>query len=206
MKVLLINGSPRHKGNTSVALNEVATQLEKQGIETQTLWIGTKPMQGCVACGKCKELNNRCNFNNDVCNQVIEAMEQCDALVVGSPVYYGQPAGPLLSLLQRALYAGSGAFENKPFSALCVCRRGGSTAALQTLQMPFQLVHMPMVTSQYWNIVFGRTEGEAALDTEGMQTMRMMANNMAWMLKKLHGENVADKPERETPTPMHFIR
>ena len=204
MKVLLINGSPRHKGNTNVALEEIAKQLAKHDIDSEILWIGTKPVRGCIACGKCE--NNRCNFNDDIVNTVIEKMEQCDGLVIGSPVYYGQPAGQVCCLQQRMMYAGSSVFANKPAAGVCVCRRGGATAAFQTLNMPFQMTNMPVVTSQYWNILYGCGEGETSLDVEGLQTMRTLANNMAWMLKKLHGVPTTDLPEREDWTPMNFIR
>ena len=204
MKVLLINGSPRRKGNTSVALEEIARQLASHGIDSEILWIGNRPVRGCIACGKCE--NNRCNFNDDIVNTVIEKMEQCDGLVIGSPVYYGQPAGQVCCLQQRMMYAGSGVFANKPVAGVCVCRRGGATAAFQSLNMPFQMTNMPVVTSQYWNILYGCGEGETSLDVEGLQTMRTLANNMAWMLKKLHGIPTTDQPERENWTPMNFIR
>lgn len=204
MKVLLINGSPRHKGNTNVALEEIAKQLAKHDIDSEILWIGNKPVRGCIACGKCE--NNRCNFNDDIVNTVIEKMEQCDGLVIGSPVYYGQPAGQVCCLQQRIMYAGSSVFANKPAAGVCVCRRGGATAAFQTLNMPFQMTNMPVVTSQYWNILYGCGEGETSLDVEGLQTMRTLANNMAWMLKKLHGVPTTDLPEREDWTTMNFIR
>ena len=204
MKVLLINGSPRKQGNTNTALNEISQQLKKQGVESEILWIGNKPVRGCIACDKCQ--NNRCNFNDDIVNIVIEKMEQCDALVIGSPVYYGQPAGPVCSLQQRMMYAGSSVFANKPAAGVCVCRRGGATAAFQTLNMPFQMTNMPVVTSQYWNILYGCDEGETSLDVEGLQTMRTLANNMAWILKKLHGIETSDAPEHEAWNPMNFIR
>ena len=204
MKVLLINGSPRHKGNTNVALEEIAKQLAKHDIDSEILWIGNKAVRGCIACGKCE--NNRCNFNDDIVNTVIEKMEQCDGLVIGSPVYYGQPAGQVCCLQQRMMYAGSSVFANKPAAGVCVCRRGGATAAFQTLNMPFQMTNMPVVTSQYWNILYGCGEGETSLDVEGLQTVRVLANNMAWMLKKLHGIPTTDKPEREDWEPMNFIR
>lgn len=204
MKVLLINGSPHRQGNTNVALKEVANQLKKNDIDSEIVWIGTEPVRGCIACGKCKD--NRCNFDDDITNSIIEKMEECDGLVMGTPVYYGQPAGQLLCLQQRMMYAGSSVFSNKPAAGVSVCRRGGGTAAFQTLNMPFQMTNMPVATSQYWNILYGCSEGETSLDVEGLQTMRTLANNMAWMLKKLHGIETTDVPEHEAWNPMNFIR
>ncbi|MCQ2237169.1 MAG: flavodoxin family protein [Bacteroidales bacterium] len=206
MKVLLINGSPRKQGNTYTALNEIAKQLNKQGIDSEIVWIGNNPVRGCIACAQCKAKGNkRCVFNDDVANSIIEKMEASDALIIGSPVYYGQPAGPVLALQQRMSYSANALLVNKPAAAVCVCRRGGATAAFQTLQMPFQMLNMPIVTSQYWNVAYGAAEGQAASDIEGMQTMRTLANNMAWMLKKIHGVPT-EAPEREAWTPMGFIR
>lgn len=207
MKVLLINGSPRKEGNTFTALSEVAMQLRKQGVESEMVWIGNRPVRGCIACNKCREkADNQCVFDDDITNTVITKMAACDAVVIGSPVYYGQPSGQSLCLQQRMLYAGGAYFVNKPAAAVAVCRRGGASAVYQTLLMPFQMMNMPIVTSQYWNIAYGRGEGQAAQDIEGMQTMRTLANNMAWMLKKLHGAENTESPEREAFTPMHFIR
>ena len=206
MKVLLINGSPRAKGNTSIALAEVAKQLEKNGIDSEVVWIGNKPIRGCIACNKCKQNPGACVFNDDVCNSISAKFAECDALIVGSPVYWGQPNGALLSIIQRAFYSNGANIAGKPAASIAVCRRGGATASFETLNMPFQMMNMPVVTSQYWNIVYGREEGQAALDTEGMQTMRTMANNMAWLLKKIHANGTPDYPEREEWQPMHFIR
>lgn len=207
MKVLLINGSPRKKGNTFLALSEVAKTLEAQGIEAEIVQIGNKPVRGCIACGQCqmKQLN-RCVFDDDICNRISEKLDTADALIVGSPVYYGQPNGSVLSLIQRMFFSAGAKVQNKPAAAVCVCRRGGATAAFETMNLPFQMMNMPVVTSQYWNIVYGREEGQAALDTEGMQTMRTLANNMAWLLKKIHADGQTDYPEREPWAPMHFIR
>lgn len=206
MKVLLVNGSPREKGNTYTALSEIAQQLEKNGVESELFWIGVKPVRGCIACGKCKEVgNNRCVFNDDVTNRIIEQMESCDAVVLGSPVYYGQPAAQLMAVQQRMLYSSTMVFKNKPAAVVCVCRRGGASAAFQTLQMPFQMCNMPIVTSQYWNIAYGRNEGETAQDVEGLQTMRTLANNMSTMLK-MYATGKADMPVNEDWTPMNFIR
>lgn len=208
MKCLLINGSPRKEGNTYTALAEVSKQLEANGIETEIFWLGNKPIRGCAACGMCKANGDfRCVFGDaDPCNEVIAKMGESDAIVIGAPVYYGQPAAQMLAIQQRALYAGSAKFAGKPAAAVAICRRGGASAAYQTMLMPFEMTNMPIVTSQYWNIAYGRTEGEAAQDIEGMQTMRTLANNMAWLLKKIHGVETTEAPEREDWTPMHFIR
>ncbi|MCQ2605541.1 MAG: flavodoxin family protein [Bacteroidales bacterium] len=206
MKVLLINGSPRKNGNTSVALNEAAKQLIKNNIEAEVLWIGNKPVRGCIACNQCKANgNNKCVFNDDITNEVIAKMAECDAIIIGAPVYWGQPAAQAQALQQRMLYAGGSNFKGKPAAAVCVCRRGGASAAFQTLQMPFQMCNMPIVTSQYWNIAYGREEGQAAFDTEGLQTMRTLANNMAVMLQ-MYATGTAQKPEAEAWQPMNFIR
>ncbi len=207
MKVLLINGSPRQHGNTFLALSEAAKTLEQNGIETEICQIGTKPVRGCIACGQCKAQGlERCVFDDDVCNRISEKLDAADALIFGSPVYYGQPNGSLISLMQRMFFSAGAKVQNKPAAAVCVCRRGGATAAFQTLNMPFHMMNMPIVTSQYWNIVYGREEGQAALDSEGMQTMRTLANNMAWLLKKIHASGTPDYPQREPWEPMHFIR
>lgn len=204
MKVLLINGSARRNGNTFLALTEVANQLAKEGIESEIVQIGAKPVRGCIACAQCKKNNNhRCVFDDDICNSVSDKMRTCDALIVGSPVYYGQPNGIVLSLVQRMLYSAGAYFVGKPAAGVAVCRRGGATAALQTLIMPFQMLNMPVVTSQYWNIVYGRDAGEAALDAEGMQTMRVLAQNMAALLKATGG---LPKPQYEPRQFTHFIR
>ena len=204
MKVLMINGSPRQKGNTAVALKEIAGQLEKHGIESEIVWIGNKPVRGCIACNTCKGKPGACVFSDDICNDISAKMNGADALVVGSPVYWGQPNGAVLSIVQRMLYSNGAVFSGKPAAAVAVCRRGGATAAFQALNMPFQMMNMPLVTSQYWNIVYGREPGQAALDTEGMQTMRTLANNLAALLKATGGKPL---PPREEPwEPMHFIR
>ena len=204
MKVLLINGSPRREGNTFLALSEIAKVLEEEGIDSEIVGVGTHAVRGCIACGTCKQHgDNRCIFDDDICNEVSARMAECDAVIVGSPVYYGQPNGTVLSLLQRMLYSAGKYFEGKPAAAVAVCRRGGATAAFQTLQMPFQMMNMPIVTSQYWNIVYGREAGQAALDAEGMQTMRTLARNMAFLLKATNGKK---RPEPEPRQWTHFVK
>ena len=204
MKALIINGSPRQKGNTSIALAEIAKQLEKLGIESEIVWIGNKPVRGCIACNTCKDKPGACVFDDDVCNGISAKMNSSDALIVGSPVYWGQPNGAVLSIIQRAFYSNGSAFRGKPAAAVAVCRRGGATATFETLNMPFQMMSMPVVTSQYWNIVYGREPGQAALDREGLQTMRTLANNMAALLNATGGKPM---PGSDEPwAPMHFIR
>ena len=206
MKVLLINGSPRKEGNTNRMLEEAASQLEKNGLAAEIVQLGTKPVRGCIACGQCfsKGLGH-CVFDDDICNTMIEKMAGADALIVGSPVYYGQPAGQVLSLLQRMAYSGGAVMQDKPAAAVAVCRRGGATAAFQTLQMPFQMLNMPVVTSQYWNIGYGGAPGEVSDDAEGLQTMRTLADNMAFLLKQIHSGS-AEKPRRERTLRTNFIK
>ncbi|MBQ9309774.1 MAG: flavodoxin family protein [Bacteroidales bacterium] len=206
MKVLMINGSPHPKGNTAIALGEIAKQLEKNGIESDIVWIGNKPVRGCIACGQCKaKMNGKCIFDDDVCNSISSRFAEADALIVGSPVYYGQPNGAVLSIIQRAFFSNGEAVAGKPAAAVAVCRRGGATASFETLNMPFQMMNMPVVTSQYWNIVYGREQGQASLDAEGLQTMRALANNMAWLLKATEGKPAPGRGE-EPWEPFHFIR
>ena len=207
MKVLLINGSPRENGNTARALAEVANTLKSEGIETEIFWIGNKPVRGCIACGACKEKNlGRCVFDDDVCNQLSARFAEADAFVIGSPTYYGQPAGALLAVLQRAFFSAGANVKGKVAASVAVCRRGGSTAAFQCMNMPFEMLNSILIGSQYWNVAFGREPGEVSQDAEGMQTMRTLGKNMAWVLKNLHGENAVPPPVREDWTPMHFIR
>lgn len=206
MKVLMINGSPHPKGNTFIALGEIARQLEKNGIDSETVWIGNKPVRGCIACGQCKmKMNGKCVFDDDICNGISAKFADADALIIGSPVYYGQPNGAVLSIIQRAFFSNGGAIAGKPAAAVAVCRRGGATASFETLNMPFQMMNMPVVTSQYWNIVYGREQGQAFLDTEGLQTMRALANNMAWLLKATEGKPAPGRGD-EPWEPLHFIR
>ena len=207
MKVLLINGSPRQEGNTATALKEVAKQLNSEGIDSEIVWIGNKPIRGCIACGQCKAQGlGRCIFDDDSCNKISEKFKEAHALIVGSPVYYGQPNGALLSIIQRAFYSNGANISGKPAASIAVCRRGGATAVFESLNMPFQMMNMPIVTSQYWNIVYGLASGDAAMDTEGLQTMRTLARNMAWLLKSTNGEKAPGRPADEPWEAMHFIR
>ena len=207
MKVLLINGSPRANGNTARALKEVADTLAAEGIQTETVWIGKNPVRGCVACGQCRAKDlGRCVFDDDIANRILEKLPSADAFVVGAPTYYGQPNGAFLAVWQRVCFAGRAYITGKPAASVAVCRRGGSTAAYQCLNMPFEMLNCPVVTSQYWNIVFGREEGECEKDTEGMQTMRTLGRNMAWLLKNLKRDDAIPRTADEAWQPMHFIR
>jgi multimeric flavodoxin WrbA len=203
-KVLLLNGSPRAKGCTAAALEEMIRVFREEGVETELVQIGSKPVRGCIACGRCREAG-RCVFDDDAANALAAKMAEADAVVVGSPVYYGQPNGALLALLQRALFSASSAVAGKPVATVAVCRRGGATAAFQCLNLPFQMLGCTVVGSQYWNIAYGREPGEAARDAEGMQTMRTLARNLAWLLANLSAGAVP-RPEPEPWQPTHFIR
>lgn len=206
MKVLLLNGSPRQDGNTATILREIAGQLDKNGIGSEIFNIGSAPVRGCIACGQCHAQGlGKCVFDDDVCNGLIAAMSECDALIVGSPVYYGTPTGQVLSVLQRMAYSAGSVMQGKPAAAFTVCRRGGASAAFQTLQMPFQMLNMPIVTSQYWNIAYGSGKGEVAKDDEGLQTARTLAENMAYILKQF-ATGSADGPRRERWITTNFIR
>ena len=206
-KVLLVNGSPRRDGNTACCLQEIEAQLKKHGLLTEIIHIGPKPVRMCINCGGCRKNDGAgCVFNDDLCEVITQKMKTSDALIVGTPVYYGQPNGGILSLMQRLFYSAGHLVQNKPAAAVAVCRRGGATATLQTMNMMFEMMNMPVVTSQYWNIAYGAAKGEVKLDTEGMQTMRTLANNMAWLLQKIHADG-ASTPQREKQHVfMNFIR
>ena len=207
MKTLLINGSPHKEGNTALALAEIARALEAEGIEAEQVWIGSQPIRGCAACNACRaRALGKCAFDDDVCNRIIEKLSGADAVVIGSPTYYGQPTGQLLAVWQRICYAAGEHIAGKPVASVAVCRRGGSTAAFQCMNMPFEMLNCLIVGSQYWNVVFGRAPGEVQQDTEGLQTMRTLAHNMAWVLKNLHRDGAVPRPAPEEWTPMHFIR
>ena len=205
MKVLLINGSPRENGNTFQALSEVAKVLNSEGIDTEIVSIGKKAVQGCIACGMCGRIG-KCTFNDDLYYKVWRTvMDGIDGLVVGSPVYYGGPNGALCALLDRIFYSLGRQLQYKPAASVVVCRRGGASAAFDRLNKYFTISSMPVVSSQYWNMVYGQTPGQVQQDEEGMQTMRTLGQNMAWVIRKL---NVAEDghPEREQPVWTNFIR
>ena len=202
MKVVLINGSPHRKGNTFIALPEVAGALEKEGVQTEIIQLGIKAVQGCIACNKCAELGH-CVFQDTLYNQVREALQEADGIVVGSPVYYAGPNGALCALLDRVFYSCSELLAYKAGASVAVCRRGGASATFDRLNKYFTILNMPVVSSQYWNSVHGMRPGEATEDAEGLQTMRMLGRNMAWLLKGVKRE---ERPEPELQVMTNFIR
>lgn len=204
MKVLLVNGSPHKEGCTYTALSEVAGELQKNGIDTEFFHIGMKPVHGCIACGRC-EILERCAIEDDACNDLIKQILAADGIVVGSPVYYAGPNGALCALLDRVFFASSHKFATKPAAAVVSCRRGGSTAAFDRLNKYFTISRMPVVSSQYWNMVHGMSPEEVRRDLEGMQIMRTLGRNMAWMLKSIR-DGKQPGPEMEPWTMTNFIR
>ena len=205
MKVLLINGSPHDNGNTYLALNEVAQSLNKEGVETEIIGIGKRAIQGCIACGWCSRMG-KWAFNDDLYYKIWRAVKDgIDGLVIGSPVYYGGPNGSLFALLDRVFYSLGNDLQYKPAASVVVCRRGGASAAFDRLNKYFTIMKMPVVSSQYWNMVYGLNQGEMARDEERMQTMRTLGQNMAWMIKRL---NVSEEghPTAESPEWTNFVR
>lgn len=204
MKAILINGSPHAHGNTYIALSEVAKALEENGVEAEIVSIGTKAVQGCIACGKCSQ-EGRCAFQDELYNKVREKVMEADAIVIGSPTYYAGPNGSLCALLDRLFISCGQYMCYKPGASVAVCRRGGASAVFDRLNKYFTINNMPVVSSNYWNSVHGRTQGEASQDLEGLQTMRILGRNMAWMLKNIEARKVV-VPEGEKKVMTSFIR
>jgi len=189
MKVLLINGSPHKEGCTFTALSEVAGALNRRNIETEIFPIGTRPIAGCVACGKCAD-TKRCVFPD----AVNEVLDRIDAIVVGSPVYYAGPAGQLTAFLDRLFFLKEDLMAGKLGASVVSCRRGGATAAFDRLNKYFTISNMPIVSSQYWNMVHGSTPEDVRQDLEGLQVMRTLAENMAWLLRCIEAGRKAEVP------------
>lgn len=206
MKVLLVNGSGHEKGCTYTALTEIAETLNKNNIETEIFWIGNKPLAGCIGCGSCIA-TGKC-FINDVVNEFLDKTQSADGFIFGSPVHFASPSGMITSFMDRAFYGKGKLFKNKPAAGIVSCRRGGSTATFDVLNKYFSISCMPIVTSQYWNMVHGNTPEEVKQDFEGMQTMRTLANNMAWMLKCIEAgkNNGVEYPKMEKVVRTNFIR
>jgi multimeric flavodoxin WrbA len=209
MKVLLINGSPKEKGCTFTALNEAAKALKEEGAETEIFHIGGKAVHGCAACGKCSDGLRQCVVNGDGVTEILKKADSIDGLIIGAPVHYASAAGAISSFLDRMFYASAGAFAYKPGAAIVSARRAGTTAALDQLNKYFMISKMPVVSSQYWNMVHGRTPEDVFKDLEGMQTMRVLGRNMAWLIKCLEAGKKAgiENPQlEETRAITNFIR
>lgn len=208
MKVLLFNGSPRERGCTYTALTEVAETLQKEGIETEIIWLGNRSFQDCIACGSCAKNPGVCALNDDAVNALIETAKTADGYIFGSPVYYASPSGRLLSLMDRMFYAGGASFANKPAAAVVSARRAGTTCTMDVINKYFSINNMPIVSANYWNMVHGNTPDEVRQDGEGLHTMRILGQNMAWMLKCIEAGKQAgiNIPEREAKVRTNFIR
>lgn len=206
MKVLLINGSPRAKGNTNLALNEMIKIFEAAEIETELIRIGHKVVRGCIGCGNCFRLG-RCVFD-DVVNEIAPKFLEADGFVLGTPVYYASPNGTAIAFLDRLFYSTFAASKvGKVGAGVVVCRRGGAASAFDVLNKYFSISGMTIATSQYWNMVYGLKPGEANQDVEGLQTMRTLARNMIFLMKSIAlGKEQFGLPEREELTMTHFIR
>ena len=205
MKVLMINGSPHNNGNTSIALKEMEKVFAENGVECETVNIGNKDVRGCIACGRCQE-KGRCVFD-DVVNEAAEKFKDADGLVIGTPVYYASANGTVVSFLDRLFFSTPFDKRMKVGAAIAVARRGGLSATYDGLNKYCGISQMPIATSQYWNQAHGREPGQVTGDEEGLQTMRVLARNMVFLMKSIRlGKEEYGLPETEDWTPTHFIR
>lgn len=207
MKVMLVNGSSHADGTTMQALKEMIKVFEQEGIETEVVQLGGKALADCLQCGHCGK-TGECVFKDDGVNEFVEKAKEADGFVFGTPVYYAHPSGRILSFLDRAFYSGGKAFQFKPGAAVAVARRGGTTASLDALNKYFGISQMPVAGSTYWNLSHGAVAEDAAQDEEGMQTMRNLARNMAWMMKCFAEgkKNGIPYPETERTFRTNFVR
>ena len=206
MKVLLLNGSPRQEC-TYTALKIVAEEIEKNGIETEIFSIGNKPVAGCIACGTCKK-TGKCVFSDDGVNEFVEKMKNADGLIIGTPVHYASASGAVTSFMDRASYSGGSALMYKPGASVVSCRRGGASVAFDQINKYFGILNMPVVSSNYWNMVHGSSANDVYKDEEGVQTMRILGNNMSWILKLIENgkKNGINHPEPEQKIMTNYIR
>ncbi len=205
MKVLLLNGSPRPHGNTALALKELETVFAENGVETEIIQVGSKAVRGCMACGSCYR-TGKCVID-DIVNETAPKLEAADGIVVASPVYYGSPNATLIAFLDRLFYSTHFDKTMKVGASVVCCRRGGASASFDVLNKYFTISNMPVASSQYWNSVHGRAPGESAQDAEGLQTMRVLARNMSFLMKSIAlGRETYGLPEEEEWIPTHFIR
>lgn len=207
MKVLLVNGAPHEKGCTYTALCEIEKELINEGIQTEIFWLGKKQVRGCIGCGGCAT-GNGCVFDDDVVNELVAKAKEADGFIFGSAVHYAAPSGTICAVLDRAFYSGSASFRYKPGAAIVSCRRAGSTAALDVLNKYFTISNMPVVSSGYWNMVHGAKAEDVLKDEEGMQIMRTLGRNMAWLIKCIDNgkQNGIFRPESEAKIRTNFIR
>ena len=205
MKVLLVNGSPDRKGCTFTALEEIAKTLEENGVETEIFQVGNKPIAGCIGCGYCRK-TGEC-FIKDIVNEFVEKAKAADGFIFGSPVHYAAASGAITSFLDRVFYSAGRYMQFKPASVICSARRAGTTATLDQLTKYLTISNMPVVSSQYWNMVHGNSPKEVKQDLEGMQTMRVLGRNMAWLIKciELGKNNNVNRPELEDREMTNFI-
>ena len=205
MKVILINGSPNARGCTYTALSEVAQTLEDEGIETEIIHVGHKDIRGCIGCRKCKTLG-KCTFN-DIVHEVAPKFKKCDGIVIGSPVYFASANGTLISFVDRLFYSMTEDKTMKVGAAVVSARRAGNTATFDEINKYFTISQMPVVSSQYWNMVHGNNAEEVKQDLEGLQTMRTLGRNMAFLIKSIHlGKEKYGLPEKEESVHTNFIR
>ncbi|MDE5778891.1 MAG: flavodoxin family protein [Lachnospiraceae bacterium] len=206
MKVLLVNGSPNEKGCTYTALSEIAKTLEGEGIETEIFHIGNKPVRGCIGCGGCK--NGQCVFDDDILNRLAERVKEADGYVFGSPVYYASPNGAMLAVMDRLFYSAGKYMAYKPAACIASARRAGTTATYDVLNKYIGINHMLMVPANYWNMVHGSKAEDVKQDLEGLQTMRTIGKNMAWLLNLLETgkANGIKHPKIEEKIRTNFIR
>jgi multimeric flavodoxin WrbA len=206
MKVLMLNGSAKPEGNTYRALLEVGEQLKKEGIDYEIFQMGADPVRDCIGCLQCSEKG--CVFDDDKVNQFAMAAKEADGFVFGTPVYYAHPSGRIMSFLDRVFYSSSKNFAFKPAASVAVARRGGTSASLDVMNKYFGISQMPVASSTYWNLAHGRVPGEVEQDGEGMQTMRNLARNLAWMMKCIEAgrENGVNYPDTERGERTNFIR
>ena len=205
MKVLLINGSPNARGCTYTALEEVAKTLSQEGIDTEIIHVGNKDIRGCIACRSCKT-KGKCVFD-DLVNETAPKFQECDGIVIGSPVYYASANGTLVSFIDRLFYSTPGDKTMKVGAAVVSCRRAGTTATFDELNKYFTISGMPIASSQYWNMVHGNSREEVLQDEEGLQTMRVLGRNMAFLMKSIQlGKKEYGLPEKEERIFTNFIR
>lgn len=205
MNVLMLNGSPHKEGNTYIALREAAKIFKAENIDTEILHIGNKNIRGCIACYSCKE-TGKCVFQ-DIVNETAVKLAQCDGLIIGSPVYFASANATLIAFLDRLFYSTSFDKTMKVGASVVVARRGGLSSTFDELNKYFTISGMPIASSQYWNSVHGREQGEACQDIEGLQIMRTLARNMAFLMKSIQlGKTTYGLPVKEPFTPTNFIR